>query len=222
MHRAVAIAMACAAAWSNARVLFLSAGRSDLPGFRTYVALWAIFLVASASTTPSDLLRERLSPGSGARENRFVAVLVAACVWSTHLFVAGADVGWLHVSDFVPGALRVAGFVVLAACFVLVTWTTRSNPFFSSVIRVQVERGHRVVSSGPYRFVRHPGYAAVIGIALASGLALGSWASLLPSGLVVPLLLWRIHLEEAVLRGELPGYEEYARSVRHRLLPGVW
>ena len=149
-------------------------------------------------------------------------MLVAACVWSTHLFVAGADVGWLHVSDSVPGPLRVTGFVVLTACFVLVVWATRSNPFFSSVIRIQVERGHRVVSSGPYRFVRHPGYAAVIGIALASGLALGSWASLLPSGLVIPLLRGRIRKEEAVLRGELPGYEDYARSVPHRLLPGVW
>jgi protein-S-isoprenylcysteine O-methyltransferase Ste14 len=222
MQRALAIAVACAAAWSTARLLFLSAGRSDLPGFRFYAALWAIFLVASASTTPPDLLRERLSPGPGGRESRFVAVLVASCVWSAHLFVAGADVGWLHASDSVPSALRVTGFMVLTACFVLVVWATRSNPFFSSVIRIQVERGHRVVWSGPYRFVRHPGYAAVIGIALASGLALGSWASLLPSGLVIPLLLARIRKEEAVLRGELPGYEDYARSVRHRLLPGVW
>jgi protein-S-isoprenylcysteine O-methyltransferase Ste14 len=222
MHRALAIAVACTAAWSNARILFLSAGRSDLPGLRAYIALWAIFLVASASTTPSDLLRERLSPGPGARESRLAAVLVAACVWSAHLFVAGADVGWLHVSDSVPKALRVAGFVLLTAGFALVVWATQSNPFFSSVVRIQAERGHRVVSSGPYRFVRHPGYAAVIGIATASGLALGSWASLLPSGIVVPLLLRRIRREEAVLRGELCGYEDYARSVRYRLLPGVW
>ncbi len=222
MRRALAIAVACAAAWSNARLLFLCAGRSDLPGFRAYAALWAIFLIAHASTTPLDLLRERLSPGPGARESRFVAVLVAACVWSGHLFVAGADVGWWHASDSVPPPLRGVGFALLAACFVLVAWATHSNPFFSSVIRIQVERGHRVVSSGPYRFVRHPGYAAVIGIALASGLALGSWASLLPSGLIIPLLLRRIRKEEAALRAELLGYEDYARSVRYRLVPGVW
>lgn len=222
MRRALAIAVACAAAWSNARLLFLSAGRSDLPGFHVYVALWAVFLVFTASTTRADLLRERFSPGPGARENLFVAALITACLWSAHLFVAGMDVGRVHWSDSVPTMLRASGFALLAACFALLVWATRSNPFFSSVVRIQTERGHRVVSSGPYRWVRHPGYAAVIGIALASGLALGSWASLLPAGLVVPLMLWRIRNEEAVLLGELAGYAEYARSVRYRLLPGAW
>jgi protein-S-isoprenylcysteine O-methyltransferase Ste14 len=222
MRRALAIAVACAAAWSNAWLLYISAGRWDLPGLSAYAVLWAIFLVFSASTTRSDLLRERLSPGPGAHESLLTAALLTTALWSTHLCVAGADVGRLHWSDSAPRIVRAFGFVLLTASFALFAWAMRSNPFFSSVIRVQVERGHRVVSSGPYRFVRHPGYAAVIGVALASGLALGSWASLLPSGLVVPLLAWRAHREEALLNAELPGYLEYARAVRYRLLPGVW
>jgi protein-S-isoprenylcysteine O-methyltransferase Ste14 len=222
MRRALAIAAACAAAWSNAWLLYVSAGRWDLPGFPAYVVVWTIFLVASASTTRSELLRERFAPGPGARESVFTAALLTTALWSTHLLVAGADVGRLHWSDSVPSIVRMLGFVLLTASLALLAKAMRSNPFFSSVIRVQVERGHCVASSGPYRFVRHPGYAAAIGVALASGLALGSWASLLPSGLVVPLLAWRARREEAVLNAELPGYREYARSVRYRMLPGVW
>jgi protein-S-isoprenylcysteine O-methyltransferase Ste14 len=221
MRRALEIAVACAAAWSNAWLLYVSAGRWDRP-FSAYTVLWAIFLVFSASTTRSDLLRERLSPGPGARESLFTAALLTTALWSTHLCMAGADVGRLHWSDSVPSIVRAFGFVLLTASFALLAWAMRSNPFFSSVIRVQAERGHGVASSGPYRFVRHPGYAAVMGVALASGLALGSWASLLPSGLVVPLLTWRARREEAVLSAELPGYLEYARAVRYRLVPGVW
>jgi protein-S-isoprenylcysteine O-methyltransferase Ste14 len=222
MHRALAIAVACAAAWSIAWLLYVAAGRWDLARFSAYAVTWAIFLVFSASTTRSDLLRERLSPGPGARESLFTAALLSTALWSTHLYVAGADVGWLHWSDSVPSIVRAFGLALLTASLALLSWAMRSNPFFSSVIRVQVERGHCVASSGPYRFVRHPGYAAAIGVALASGLALGSWASLLPSGLVVPLLAWRARREEAVLNAELRGYREYARSVRYRMLPGVW
>ena len=222
MRRALAIVVACAAAWSNAWLLYVLAGRWDLPGLSAYAVLWAIFLVFSAATMRVDLLRERLSPGPGARESLLAAALLTTALWSTHLCVAGADVGWLHWSDSVPSIVQAFGFLLLTASFALLAWAMRSNPFFSSVIRIQVERGHRVASSGPYRFVRHPGYAAAIGVALASGLALGSWASLLPSGLVPPLLAWRIRREEAVLNAELPGYPEYAQSVRYRLLPGVW
>jgi protein-S-isoprenylcysteine O-methyltransferase Ste14 len=222
MRRALAIALACAAAWSNAWILYVSAGRWDLPGFSAYVVVWTAFLIANASTTPSDLLRERFSPGPGARESVVAAAFLTTLLWSTHLLVAGADVGRLHWSDTVPSIVRMLGFVLLTASLALLAKAIRSNPFFSSVIRVQIERGHGVVSSGPYQFVRHPGYAAAIGIALSSGLALGSWGSLLPSGLVAPLLVWRIRREEALLCSELPGYLEYARSVRYRLLPGVW
>ena len=222
MRRALAVAVGCAAAWSNAWLLYVSAGRWDLLALSIYAVLWTVFLIFSASTTRLDLLRERLSPGPGARESLFTAALLTTALWSTHLYVAGVDVGRLHWSDSVPSIVRAVGFAFLAASLALLAWAMRSNPFFSSVIRIQVERGHRVASSGPYRFVRHPGYAAVIGIALASGLALGSWASLLPSGLAVPLLVSRTRREEAVLNAELPGYPEYVRSVRYRLLPGVW
>lgn len=96
------------------------------------------------------------------------------------------------------------------------------NRFFSSVIRIQRERGHHLVTGGPYRWVRHPGYAAALPAIVASGLALGSWLATATGALGVPLLLWRTIAEDRVLRVELPGYKGYSQQVRWRLLPGIW
>ena len=112
--------------------------------------------------------------------------------------------------------------VIFAAGLSLVTWAMHVNRFFSSAVRIQRERGHHVVTAGPYRWVRHPGYAGAIPAVVASGIALCSWLATGVGALGVPLLLWRTTAEDRVLRAELPGYGDYARSVRWRLLPGVW
>ena len=96
------------------------------------------------------------------------------------------------------------------------------NCFFSAVIRIQEERGHRLITDGPYRFVRHPGYAGMLLLCLGSGLALGSWWSLLPMIPVVGLILRRTILEDRYLQEHLEGYVGYAQRVRHRLVPGIW
>jgi protein-S-isoprenylcysteine O-methyltransferase Ste14 len=97
------------------------------------------------------------------------------------------------------------------------------NRFFSSVVRIQSDRGQHVVASGPYAYVRHPGYLAGVVIILASGPALGSWlATALVIASSVPFLLYRAVTEDRVLQAELPGYGDYARRVRWRLLPGIW
>src|SRR5262249_54379132 len=140
-----------------------------------------------------------------------------------HLGFAGADVGRLHVSDGVPAWLVAAGLVGLAGTFAVELWAMHVNRFFSSVIRIQPDRGQYVVQSGPYRLVRHPGYAAGILLSLSSGLALGSWgAAALLSPFAVPALVWRTVREDRQLQRELPGYAEYAAKVRYRLLPFVW
>jgi protein-S-isoprenylcysteine O-methyltransferase Ste14 len=96
------------------------------------------------------------------------------------------------------------------------------NRFFSSIIRIQRERGHHVVTQGPYRWVRHPGYAAAILLVLASGLALGSWLTTVAAAFGIPLILWRCIAEDSILLAELPGYRDYARAVPYRLVPGLW
>ena len=98
----------------------------------------------------------------------------------------------------------------------------RINRFFSSVIRLQEDRGHELVTDGPYRWVRHPGYIAGLLICLASGIALGSWLSCSwPMG-CIPLLLRRTVAEDRFLKSNLKGYSAYADAVRYRLVPGIW
>jgi protein-S-isoprenylcysteine O-methyltransferase Ste14 len=98
----------------------------------------------------------------------------------------------------------------------------RANPFYSSAVRVQSDRGHRAIANGPYRFVRHPGYAATILAVIGGGLALGSWTAMLPVLGFIALFLRRTVLEDRMLRCDLPGYAEYATTVRFRILPGVF
>lgn len=97
-----------------------------------------------------------------------------------------------------------------------------ANPFLSSLIRIQNERGHYVVSDGPYRFVRHPSYTGAIIYVVCSALALGSWPAILPVLAWSAMLVPRTLREEDVLFKELEGYVEYARQVRFRLMPGLW
>jgi protein-S-isoprenylcysteine O-methyltransferase Ste14 len=113
-------------------------------------------------------------------------------------------------------------FTIVAA-YALVFWAMVENRFFSSVVRIQSERGQHVVESGPYAFVRHPGYSAGILILAASGVALGSWiAAAFLVAVSVPFLLYRVIREDRVLQEQLPGYRDYAQRVRWRLVPGIW
>ena len=222
MRRALGVVVASIAAFANAGVLGLAAGRSDLPALQAYAVLWALFLIGSALTSDPALVQERARPGEGARENLLVATLIASTIWFAHLLLAGLDVGRFHWSDSVPIGARLAGFAGLGGALTFRQWASHANPFFSSVVRIQGERGHRVVSRGPYRYVRHPGYASAAVMALSSGLALGSWLSLLPSAIAVVVLVVRTRFEERVLSEGLTGYEEYIRRVPYRLMPGVW
>jgi len=96
------------------------------------------------------------------------------------------------------------------------------NPFFEKTVRIQSERGHRVIDTGPYSFVRHPGYLGFAGWILSTPLLLGSWWALIPAILSTVCLVVRTALEDRTLRMELAGYEEYIHRVRYRLVPGIW
>jgi protein-S-isoprenylcysteine O-methyltransferase Ste14 len=101
-------------------------------------------------------------------------------------------------------------------------WATAVNRFYGRFVRIQRERGHVVISDGPYRYVRHPGYLGQIVFSVASALALGSLWALIPGGLFAVLLVVRTALEDRTLQAELEGYEAYTRRVRHRLVPRIW
>jgi len=121
-----------------------------------------------------------------------------------------------------PLAAEIAALAVCALGYALFVWATASNTFFSQIVRIQSERGHTVVTGGPNRHLRHPAYAGAIPYELAAPILLASWWALIAGGLGALLLIVRTALEDRTLQAELPGYREYARRVRVRLLPGVW
>ena len=168
------------------------------------------------------LVNERLHPGPGARERLWLAFLVVVPLAVAHVAIGRLDVDRFHWSPPMPAVLRATGVVLLAAGNALAHWAMAVNRFFSSVVRIQHDRGQRVVSDGPYGVVRHPGYAGMTLMLLGSPLALGSWWSIMPNVALGALLVHRTRLEERVLLAELDGYRAYAARVRARLLPGVW
>jgi protein-S-isoprenylcysteine O-methyltransferase Ste14 len=121
-----------------------------------------------------------------------------------------------------PAWLQVAGAILLLVSFYLFFLPFRENPYLSAVVRVQVERGQTVISTGPYHYVRHPLYAAGIPFAVGTALLLGSWYGLLMGLVFLVGLAFRAVQEERVLRAELPGYEEYMSQVKYRFIPYVW
>ena len=200
-------------------ILFGSAGRVDVPEFWAYLLALAGVTAIGLRVIDPDLIQERIRPGGRPLPARywFIGLLPLA-----HWVMAGLDRGRLHWSDTVPISVRLIGLAVFVLAQVVLLWAMRVNRFFSSVVRIQTERGHHIITTGPYRWVRHPGYAAALAMILASGPALGSWAATLIGLVGVPLLIVRIRNEEAVLQRNLPGYTDYARQVPYRLLPFVW
>jgi protein-S-isoprenylcysteine O-methyltransferase Ste14 len=199
--------------------LFGAAGRFDFAEFWVYIAIVAAISAVSLAILDADLIAERMRPGGRRVGWHFLPI---TAVLFLHWAFAGLDRGRLHIGDTIPLALQVAGLIGFAAGWALPVWAMQVNRYFSSIPRIQAERGHRLVSAGPYRWVRHPGYAGALVVAVSSPLALGSWLSAFIVPVAAGLLAWRIVVEEKLLIRELPGYAEYARQVRYRLIPGLW
>ena len=192
----------------------------DLPFFWAYLGVWAAALVVAVFVVDPGLIEERMRPGPGGED--FASVRALTLLMPVQLVIAGLDVGRYHWSDRVPPTVQVAGLVAMAAGMAVLIWAEAVNRFFSSVIRIQTERGHHVITSGPYRYLRHPGYAASPLVFVGGGLVLGSWLAGLFGFLMVALILRRTAREDRILLEQLEGYADYARKVRYRILPGVW
>jgi protein-S-isoprenylcysteine O-methyltransferase Ste14 len=200
--------------------LFVSAGHWDLPWFWAYLGVWAAAIVTGSFLIDPTLVQERIRPGPGGKDYGTVVVLTALMPGQS--LVAGLDVGRFHWSDGVSPAVQGPGLMAVTAALAVVVWAMAVNRFFSPVIRIQTDRGHRLVTSGPYRYVRHPAYAAFPFLMVGGGLALGSWLAALIGLLLVLPVLRRAALEDRVLREQLEGYAAYAQQVRYRMFPGVW
>ena len=194
---------------------------------------WVYSLLIVAAGIGGRIWAERRHPGLLAeRQNmekvqsakawdKVLAPLMALSVSFPLVIVAGLDhrFGW---SPVFPLWLIVLGFLLISLGYAFAAWALIENRFFSSVVRIQADRGHMVCDSGPYRIVRHPGYAGNIPPLLGIVLALGSLWSLIPAAMALVIAVIRTALEDRTLQEELPGYQEYTRRVRYRLFPGIY
>ncbi len=153
--------------------------------------------------------------------DKVLAPLMAVTIVFPLVIVAGLDHRYGWSTEF-PLWLVVVGFILISLGYAFATWAVAENRFFSSVVRIQTDRGHIVCDSGPYRFVRHPGYAGNILPLFGIVLALGSVWTLIPAAVALIVTVIRTALEDQTLLDELPGYRDYAQRVRFRLIPGIY
>jgi protein-S-isoprenylcysteine O-methyltransferase Ste14 len=205
--------------------LFLAAGRLDWTRGWISVVVWAV------SMTALGLVAQRHNPELMAERARwrrkdtkpfdkiFMSIYLPLVL--LHPVVAGLDAVRFRWSSM-PFAFVYVGGAMFVASSVLIGWVLVVNPHAETSVRIQTDRGHAVVTSGPYRIVRHPMYVGIILMAVASPLLWGSVWALAMSLVMLLLFVWRTAREDQTLRQELPGYAEYAVRTRYRLIPGVW
>ncbi len=207
--------------------LFLGAGTWD------WTWAWIFTIVTLIGWIGLSLALARWNPGLLNQRGKRATSLVNTKRWDWFILgiyavllvviplVAGVDYryGWSTPASPVINWL---GILVLVAGIALLAWAMVFNRFFAATVRIQQAHGHSVTTTGPYRFVRHPGYVAVILQFAAIPLALGTWVAWIPVLLGIGLYVVRTALEDRTLMAELPGYAEYARQTPFRLLPGLW
>ena len=206
-------------------ILFGVAGRWDLPWFWLTLATFAATHLITALVInhhDPELVRERMKPGPGVPGWDRAIMTLSGVLALVNFVVVPLDVGRFHWSDTVPDWLQAIGLVGIVLGMSLLLWSMLANTYFSKLVRIQDERKHRVIDSGPYRFVRHPGYVGWMLLWLSLNLALGSWLGVGFSALTTLVVIIRTVLEDRFLQQHLPGYSDYAGRVRWRLLPGLW
>ena len=194
---------------------------------------WVYFLLIVAAGIGGRIWAERRHPGLLAeRQNiekiqsakawdKVLAPLMAISLTFPLVIVAGLDhrYGW---TPLFPIWLNILGLVLIALGYAFATWALIENRFFSSTVHIQTDRGHSVCDSGPYRIVRHPGYAGNILSLAGIILALDSIWALIPAAAALVIAVIRTTLEDRTLQEELPGYRDYAKRIRYRLFPGIY
>jgi len=207
-----------------AMLLLLPAGRLD------WVAAWLYLAIVTANTVINYIYLRRRNPaviehrmrfGKGTKPWDRLWMVGFAPLFIAVYVVASLDAGRFGWSTM-PLSMWPIGLMLFLIGATLLIRSMGVNPFFEKTVRIQTERGHRVIDSGPYRYVRHPGYVGFFGWILSVPLLLGSWWALIPSVLSVIAIIVRTALEDQTLRDELPGYVEYAGRVRYRLIPHIW
>lgn len=209
-----------------ALILFVSAGTLAWPAAWIYLALSAIVSIGGGlwlGRHDPALLAERLKPVIQRDQKGWdkLFMLIMMMLWVGWLVLMGLDAGRYHWSH-VPLLIQIASVGLIGLGCYLVGLTFKANSYAAPVVRIQKERGHRVVTDGPYAYVRHPMYAGALLFVVGAPLLLGSWWGLAGAAALVLAIAIRAVLEERALQAELEGYADYAKRVRYRLVPYLW
>ena len=205
-------------------ILFISAGRIDYYQGWIYSAMSLLGLLMnfSPSNVDNELLHERSKPPKDAKEWDKHILKLSALITIIAYVIAGLDSGRYQWSPHLQWGICILGIVFMFSGQLLFLIAKKTNRFFSSVVRIQNDKGHAVCETGIYRFVRHPGYLGMIISWIGFPLLLGSVWSIIPIVLAIILLLVRTSLEDRTLIKGLTGYSQYIQKTRYKLVPGIW
>lgn len=208
-------------------LLFAAAGRLTLPRAWLLLALTLIWMVINAglvAATNPELLNQRglwKKKKDAKTWDRKLVMLFGVFSFCLPPIVMGLDVGRCHWSNLGSWA-TILGTLLFSLGWIVITWAMLVNTHFEVTVRIQTDRDHRVISTSPYAIVRHPGYVGAGLWALGTPLVVGSLYGLIPAVLTLLVLALRTDLEDRTLQAELPGYADYAKRIKYRLLPGIW
>ncbi|WP_444922499.1 methyltransferase family protein [Microbulbifer sp. CnH-101-G] len=203
--------------------LFGAAGKFLWPMAWAVLGIYFLLKVVGLAFLDPNLIRERVAPGSGIdRIDVVLASLGCLALYPATFIVAGLDAVRFGPAVPISQPVQIFAFFIYTLGYGFAYWAIHSNPFFSSVVRIQEDRGHSVISSGPYALIRHPGYAGVLVAHLFLPLALDSVWALVPTALGVLIFVARTVREDQTLQEHLVGYREYQGRIRWRLLPYIW
>ncbi|MCA9414033.1 MAG: isoprenylcysteine carboxylmethyltransferase family protein [Candidatus Omnitrophica bacterium] len=203
--------------------LFLSGGTIHWPVGWGYLSVSLAFTVVAFGILDPELIQDRLRRHSGVKRwDPPLAAVGFLFLCPVTLVVAGFDAKRYSWSPLIPLWVEIATLAVFVLGYGFALWAMKTNRFFVKFVRIQAERGHHVINSGPYAYIRHPGYAGAILGHLALPIGLGSLWGLAPACLGAILFIVRTWLEDRTLQAELTGYSEYSEQVRWRLVPGIW
>lgn len=203
-------------------ILFIPAAQWDYWQGWMYFILFVYVYLFNWVLIPSELFQERFKPGPGTKQWDYVFHALHLPITYSIPLVAALDSGRYHWTFDFPTWVNISAFTVIFLGYSLEILSVWTNRFFSPNVRIQKDRGHIVIDQGPYTVIRHPGYAASIVSSFFIAIGLNSLWALIPAGLYALLFITRTYLEDKTLLKELPGYTDYARKVKYRLLPGIW
>lgn len=207
-----------------AALFFGISGRIDIPQAWAFFGCYFVYTLVIALVIRNPALFQERSRGMQSVTHTWdrVILTVNALGMVGMYIVAALDIGRFGWGPTPRLSLIIAGFCLFYAGGAILAWTMRTNTFFSTVVRIQEERGHRVITTGPYRIVRHPGYVGMLLMIAATPLALGSYWAFISAVIAGGAMVVRTAKEDALLHRELEGYTEFAQRTRSRLIPGVW